>query len=567
MFRVRRRNVLLIPVLLGGWTCLPGAALPGDYFQLMVNELKSVKPAPEMRNPVSYMFAAAVLWAKQHPANPGYGDQKYLDLAMQLGDVAAVQSERDNAQDRQDYEWEIHLWLDSYRLLEGKLPEERRARWRAQLERNVRWFADQTEARIDFPRYQSPFLRTSPNHYALFASTVYLAGRVLKVAEWEALGARVMHRFAAEEQAPGGYWGEFTDNGPATGYDYITMNCVALYYEHSLDTAALEALRRSTDFHKYFTWPNGEPVETINGRNRYWSVSPWGTFAFTHWPDGRRYAEFLAKFFVAGKVSGRDLGRLSQSALYYHEGPTAPIPQELSRAVHQMPVPAGIRRTQPWTVCLSGLHDPPTTSQFTIDRQGNLSIYHDRLGMIVTGAGSKHQPELATVMEMADGGMLTVPQSSRLVMSDEADRLGMAFRRFFVDLQVPRPERERLSFRFRVTELGSGRMGDASINLQLVLKPGEVLETARTKVTLGKNTIDLTPEQIGGFIRHGGWTLKVPPTAHLTWPVLPFNPYRNARETDLTHAVGRLRVPLTVEKHGWVLNWGRQEIQFSLDVP
>jgi hypothetical protein len=569
---MRMQHLVVIVIVLGALVRAPGvvlsAELPGDYFKLMASELKSVEPAPELRNPCSYMFAAAVLYTKQHPANPGYGNEKFLELAMKLGDVTAEQSERDDSQDRQDYEWEIHFWLDSYRLLEAKLSDERRARWRKQLERNVRWFAGETEARIDFPRYQGPFIRTSTNHYALFASTVYLAGRVLREKEWAELGGRAMHRLATEEQAAGGYWGEFTDNGPATGYDYITMNCVALYYEHSLDTGALKALRRSTDFHKYFTWPNGEPVETINGRNRHWGVSPWGTFGFSHWPDGRRYAEFLSQFFTAGKVPARDLGRLSQSALYYHEGPTAPIPQELSHAVHQMPVPAGIRRTAPWTVCLSGLYDPPTTSQFTLDRQGNLSIYHDRLGMIITGAGSKQQPELATIMEKADGEVTTVPRSSRLRMTDELDRIGMAYRRFFVDLQVPRPEPERITFQFRITEVGPNQMGDASINLQLVLKPGEVLETAHRKVTLDQNPIELGPEQIGGWIRHRGWTLKIPPTARLMWPVLPFNPYRAAPETDLRYAVGRLLVPLQVEKRpGWALNWGRQDIEFTLEAP
>jgi hypothetical protein len=50
--------------------------------------------------------------------------------------------------------------------------------------------------------------------------------------------------------------------------------------------------------------------------------------------------------------------------------------------------------------------------------------------------------------------------------------------------------------------------------------------------------------------------------------VLPFNPYRNAPETDLRYAVGRLQVPLKVEKDpGWALTWGRQNIEFILEVP
>src|SRR3546814_4156202 len=62
------------------------------------------------------------------------------------------------------------------------------------------------------------------------------------------------------------------------------------------------------------------------------------------------YAEFLAGFFTSHNLSSRTLGRLAQSALYYHEGPSEPIPQELPRAAYQMKVPAGIRKTGPWTV-------------------------------------------------------------------------------------------------------------------------------------------------------------------------------------------------------------------------
>src|SRR5690606_20956851 len=101
---------------------------------------------------------------------------------------------------------------------------------------NVEWFAAQSKARIDLARYQHPFMRTSTNHYALFASTVYLPQRVLNEAEWEELGSRPMHRLATQEQAHGCNWGELTANGPPTGYNYVTMTCVALYYELSLET-------------------------------------------------------------------------------------------------------------------------------------------------------------------------------------------------------------------------------------------------------------------------------------------------------------------------------------------
>src|SRR5690242_11947596 len=122
------RYLVLIAVVLGAFVREPGTALgaelPDGYFTLMAAGLKGVEPAPKMRDVRSYMFTAAVLYTKQHPANPGYGNEKLLDLALRLGDVAAEQSEQDASQNRQDYEWESHFWLDSYRLLEGKLSAE-----------------------------------------------------------------------------------------------------------------------------------------------------------------------------------------------------------------------------------------------------------------------------------------------------------------------------------------------------------------------------------------------------------------------------------------------------------
>src|SRR5262245_10506165 len=542
------------------------AELPQHYFQLMEAELKAIDASSNRSYPGA-MLAAAVLYSKKHSANPGYGDEKYLALALQLGDRMAAQAEADMNENKQDYEWEIHFWLDTFRLLQSHLGANRADRWQREIEKITRWFAGQVAYRLDFPRFQGPYIRTSTNHLALFASEVYLAGRVLGNQEWEELGARALHRLAADEQTTDGYWGEFTDNGPATGYNYLTMTCVALYFEHSRDPAAREALRRATDFHKHFTWPDGTPVETINGRNRYGEVSPWGHFGFSLWPDGRGYAEFLARFFDAGGIPSRTLGRLAQSALYYHEGPTEPTPQDLPRSAYEMKVPAGIRKTGPWTVCLSGLIDAPIESQFTLDRQGHLSVYHDRLGLVITGAGSKHQPELATFLETSNGIATTIPLSSRLRMSESGDRLGLGYSRFFAEASVPAPSPGRLAFRFAITETGNGRLHDLNLNLQLCLKAGETLETASSKIVLDERHVELGPDQIGGRLSHRGWTLRVDSTARLTWPVRPFNPYANAPEKDLRHAVGVLTVPVTMQPPpaDAPLNWRRGDVAFELE--
>ena len=73
---------------------------------------------------------------------------------------------------------DVYVWLEAYRLLKAKLGAERERRWRRELEKNVAELASDVAARKDFPGYQSPYIGTSPNHFALWASTVYLAGRV-----------------------------------------------------------------------------------------------------------------------------------------------------------------------------------------------------------------------------------------------------------------------------------------------------------------------------------------------------------------------------------------------------
>src|SRR5262249_49741275 len=123
--------------------------------------------------------------------------------------------------------------------------------------------------------------------------------------------------------------------------------------------------------------------------------------------------------------------------------------------------------------------------------------------------------------------------------------------------------------RMRFVLTGKGEPADeAALNLQLVLKAGEVLETAGgKKITLGAERVELSPEDLGGSISHHGWTLKVDPTASLTWPVYPFNPYANGPETSLDYAVARLSVPLRkpgAEHRGF--RPAEQEILLDLEV-
>jgi len=557
--------------------------LPAAYFRLMeagaaqveqrlaadpAVDLATLEARPGWKHFPYAMLAPAVLYAKRHRDNPHYHDPKMLALAVRIGDLLASEDEKGVFEPRLDSDWDTYMWLETYRLLEHNLGEERRNRWRRSILGNVAWVHDDASERVGFPWYSSPYIGTSPNHYAQYASLLLLAGRVLGRQDWEGLGTRILHRFAAVEQTPDGYWGEHSRAGPTTGYDHLTMTQVALYYEYTKDPAALAALRRSTDFHKNFTYLDGTPVEVINDRNRYWDVDAWGQFGFSNFADGRRYAEFLTSFFRPDNLHIDWLGRLSQDALYYHEGPTNPIPQDQTSYSYRMKIPAGIRKTGPWVICLSGIVDTPAVNnQFYLDRQANLSVFHQRLGLIITGANSKRQTELATFSELLGEQVYHTPVSSRLEMSGGQDRLSLAYNTFFSDLYVPAPAGDQVMLRFVIT--GEGTPAEAPrLTLQLCLKPGEELETAAgQKIELGEKQVELGPEALGGWIRHHGWTLKFDPTTRLVWPIHPYNPYQAAPETGLEHAVGALSVPLRLKSKSGFVRPAEQEITFRLTVP
>jgi len=554
------------------------AILPARYFQLLESginivekrflaepdaTLASLESKPGWMHFPNSILMPAVLYTKKNPANKWYENPKMLQLALRIGDLLVKEQEEGNYSKRGDSDWDTYMWLEAYRLLKNKLGEERRRQWKKVLLEELSLLEPKLEKRIDYPWYNAPFIITSPNHYSIYASTLLVAGHVFNKPGWVKMSTKVLHRYCVQEQTADGYWGEHSQAGPTTGYDYLTSTQIALYWEYTKDPDALKALRRSTNFHEYFTYPDGTPVETINDRNRYWGVSMWGHFGFSHFPDGRRYAEFLTSHFPFDGNLSEDgatmlsFGRIAQDLLYYHEGKTAPIPQDMTNYAHEMKIPAGIRKTGPWIVSYSGIIAPSVSqNKFFLDRQGNLSVFNEKTGLIISGANSKHQPELATFTEVIGRDSIHTPVSSYFKMSEKSDRLALAYNAFFATIDVPKPTAKKLTFDIATTY----KYGDAvsELNLQLVLKPGMVLETGSgKKIKLGEDKIELGDAELGGWIKHNGWTMQIPPGAHLSWPVYPYNPYMGKPEIDLSNAVGRLFIPLKNED---------QKFQFVLEV-
>ena len=156
-------------------------------------------------------------------------------------------------------------------------------------------------------------------------------------------------------------------------------------------------------------------MDVINDRNRHWGVSSWAHFTFSNFPDGRGYAEFLAGFFGPEHMTMDLLGRIAQDALYYHDGPTEPAPQTLADLLISDERTRGDTQDRAVASGAFGIDEHAGDSQSVLSgSSGNVSVFHQKAGLIVTGAGSKRQPELATFSERLMGQTVYMPISTRL---------------------------------------------------------------------------------------------------------------------------------------------------------
>ena len=180
--------------------------------------------------------------------------------------------------------------------------------------------------------------------------------------------------------------------------------------------------------------------------------------------------------------------------------------------------------------------------------------------MIISGANSKRQPELATFAEEMDDGISHLPMSSRLDMKPDGDRLALAHNKFFCLLDVPPPSADKVRLQFGINRKGT--MRPTRLTLQLVLNNGETLETAAGKrITLGTEQIDLSPSDIGEWIRHNGWTLHTESPMSLKWPVYTYNPYTNRPTEDIEQAVGAYSMEIEPRSQDHLVHFGSSTLE------
>ena len=497
------------------------------------------------------ILALALLYVTESTENPCHGDARMLELACRGGDAL-----RDAQDDEGRVEfvkpdgsrwgklympWSMYHWLETFRLLRPHLDDPRRARWENGLRLAYAGIARQIQT-----------AQRAHNISTWNAMGLVRAGQTFDMPDWVRAGSAHILA-AAHQQDPDGYWSE---GGPSTAYNMVYVHALGLYYDFTRDASILPALERALDFHLHFTYPDGRPVETIDGRVSYRDVVPlMGLPGFLPFPRGRRYSRFLLECSRQAKSILNYLPHLAAAALCSPGAvDEAPIPQEAEFATN-FRGRAIVRQAGPWFLCLSGyLHSENSLAEsfrarFRLDRQNYLSIWHRSVGLIIGGGNSKFHPQCSTFSMLQGRERWVQAEAADLSAGGDADSALYRYGRVACELRVRILDPSAIEISMRA---GGGDCQAMRGGFTMPLRPGQrlvsSLEAAPLTLDLRQSYVqDWASENSGSerWIMGEGWRLDLPPGSAFEWPHYRYNPYVPNYGGSDDMAVAAVSVPLT----------------------
>ncbi|HUT32831.1 MAG TPA: hypothetical protein VNE39_05085 [Planctomycetota bacterium] len=526
-------------------------------------------------NDQQQMYPLAAAYAASAPGNVHHKDPKLLEAIMKAGDALIEDMDEQGRwvfRKKDGSTWgKIHMpwtysrWLRTFGLIRDAMPAERRERWTKALS-------------LGYGKIAEGALRHVHNIPAHHAMGLYAAGKALGRPEWCQQAAKFLEQVAAR-QTEGGYWAE--GGGPVVVYGFVYVDALGTYYAMSGDRKVLPALERAAAFHRHFTYPNGHNVETVDQRNPYHAqVSP-GNVGFSFTPVGR--AHLKAQWSQLGGPLDADLA--ASLVLYGEEGPLAEEPSGRGEEVFVLRERgverAATLRRGPWFICWSAYTARVVNSRWIQDRQNLVSIYHEKTGLILGGGNTKLQPawssfavgDLAALAHrpgdtnpsfLPKGTLYHVPSVAKLSTAPEP-ALELTYGPETCRLRVVPKDERSLEYVVEAAATSglpiyahltlipqlAGRVHfvahGGQVRTETAQEPqsGQTLETAAgQKLKLTATPIELSAEQLGGWVSYAGWRLRLPPTASLSWPVFPHNPYRADGRATPEEARIVIRIPL-----------------------
>lgn len=511
------------------------------------------------------MYPLAAAYASPGAGNPFHNDPELLQTIMKAGDALIDDMDAEGCwvfrkKDGSTWgnirmPWTYSRWIRTFQLIRDRMPPERRQRWAKALALGYSKIAQRDLGHV----------HNIPAHHAM---GLYAAGKALDRPEWCAQAAEFLAKVAAQ-QAEAGYWSE--GGGPVIEYNFVYVEALGTYLAMSGDCRVLAALEKAAAFHRRFTYPGGQNVETLDQRNPYHDRIAPGNVGFTFSPVGRAY---LANQWSRLGKTGLDADLIASLVLFGQEGPlaeAAPAGDETFVLREGGADRAATVRRGPWFLCLSAYTTPVVKSRWIQDRQNLLSVYHDKTGLIVGGGNTKLQPLWSnfTVGDPAllahrpgdtnpdflpKGELFHVPSAATLLLRpDPTLRLTYGPEPCTIRAHI----QDDRTLRCTIGASGASEL-PVKANLTLIPRFGKPLQTAAGQtLTLGRQPIALGAEQVGAWVAHGGYRLKLPPGATLTWPALPHNPYR--ADGHATPEEGRIVIQIPLQR-------GRSEGEVTIEI-
>jgi hypothetical protein len=486
------------------------------------------------------LLPLAAAWSYKDAKNPYFHDDKVLTAIMSGGD-ALIEDQDENGQwefRKKDgskwgkiyMPWTYSRWIRAFAIIRQAMPEDRRARWEKALLLGYSGIAKEVSKGA---------IQNIPAHHAM---GLYFAGQVFGKPEWKTLATDYLRK-VADAQHSDGYWSE--NKGPVVNYGFVYVDAIGTYYAASKDDAVLPALRKTSVFHGYFTYPDGSDVETVDERNPYHAGVRLPNIGFTFSPEGRSYLQ---------RQIGLQRGRLGADIaasllLWGQEGEGAAADPAKSDFDYKLPSgDAAIRRRGPWFLVVSAMTAPVPKSRWIQDRQNFVSVYHEKAGLILGGGNTKLQPAWSnfTVGDekllfhrpgdenpnfVPGVGLVHVPSSARLLEGAFGVELSYGDRKGRIELDVKSPSRLEL----KITN-------EAGMNARATLLPhmGKPLANASgKKITLDAEPIDWRGEN---WIEQSLVKAILPAGSAVRWPLLPHDPYK--KDGRSTPDEGRIVVDL-----------------------
>ncbi len=413
------------------------------------------------------------------------------------------------------------------------------------------------------------------------AMSLYLAGKLLDRNDWCAKAMAYEHK-VVDYQNPCGFWSEHA--GPVVLYNTLYLDALGTYYAISHDKYVLPALERAAKFHIAMTYPDGTMVETVDERNWHTNNILTPNVGFSFSPEGRGYIEhqLALKGRLTKDLMGPDLA--ASFLLYGQEGEATPVPDPRKTPVivlsdHN----AMTRREGPWFTCLSAYHTTVSRSRWYQDRQNLVSLFHDKVGLILGGGNTKLQPLWSTftvgdvsLLKHKPGdadphfipppGLVHVPNDAALDPQNTRLLLQYELVKCQVKVDLSDPKTAKIIY---LTEgpashdPGEGKdqdfaHGPVAAHVPFLANLEEAWTTGSGKHgELSKEPFKLTSEECGGWFEHHGWRVYFPPGATIQWPVLPHNQY--AKDGSAPLRDGRIVITLPFTK-----DLLRQEIRVQM---